>query len=107
MQSSSPPQGLKDRVDYLEQIVGDSADKHAQAFDAAHAKLEGISGRLAAHEEEATHAHAKLEGISGRLAEHEEEATQAHAKLARIHERLATCEDRPRENMVGVNMVLA
>jgi len=41
---------LKERVDYLEKMMGDSADKHAKMLEAAHAKADQLHSRLAACE---------------------------------------------------------
>jgi len=41
---------LKERVDYLEGILNDSADKHKDSIDAAHAKITDVTGRLVAVE---------------------------------------------------------
>lgn len=46
---------LKERVDFIEGIIGDSADKHGQALEAAHAKLDQLQGRLNACERHGTH----------------------------------------------------
>mmetsp|Transcript_105874 Transcript_105874/g.265100 ORF Transcript_105874/g.265100 Transcript_105874/m.265100 type:complete len:978 (+) Transcript_105874:186-3119(+) len=41
---------LKDRVDFLEKLLGDSADKHAKLLEAAHTKVDQLQSRLAACE---------------------------------------------------------
>eukprot|EP00931_Biecheleriopsis_adriatica_P025225 TRINITY_DN15541_c0_g1_i2.p1 TRINITY_DN15541_c0_g1~~TRINITY_DN15541_c0_g1_i2.p1 ORF type:complete len:1858 (-),score=462.88 TRINITY_DN15541_c0_g1_i2:61-5634(-) len=37
---------LKERVDYLESLIGDSSDKHSKALDAAQARLDQMHGRV-------------------------------------------------------------
>jgi len=37
---------LEERIDYLERIMGDSADRHAQELQEAHRKIDSLHGRL-------------------------------------------------------------
>jgi len=46
---------LSERVDYIEGIIGDSADKHSQALELAHAKFDQLQGRLHACERHGAH----------------------------------------------------
>jgi len=48
--SDAHHQSLKDRVDYIEGLIGDSADKHSKAMDAAQARLDQMHGRLSSCE---------------------------------------------------------
>jgi len=41
---------MKERMDYVERVLGDSADKHQRQLDEAHAKLEQLHGRLSSCE---------------------------------------------------------
>jgi len=41
---------IEERLNYMEKMVGDSADKHSTEITAAHAKLEAVHGRLQSFE---------------------------------------------------------
>eukprot|EP00437_Effrenium_voratum_P048577 CAMPEP_0181520418 /NCGR_PEP_ID=MMETSP1110-20121109/66298_1 /TAXON_ID=174948 /ORGANISM="Symbiodinium sp., Strain CCMP421" /LENGTH=1322 /DNA_ID=CAMNT_0023650903 /DNA_START=50 /DNA_END=4018 /DNA_ORIENTATION=+ len=111
---------LAERVDYLEKLMGDSADHHSSEIGQAHAKLEHLRGRLSAVEAMGTtleslkqnHAvlaseKAKRDAHHASMAErldyiekmlgdsagkHGQELQAAHSKLEHLHGRLAAFE---------------
>ncbi|CAE7573833.1 unnamed protein product, partial [Symbiodinium sp. CCMP2456] len=91
---------LKERVDYLEGAIGDSADRHSRELESlktAHSRLHNDSKAKEAHTE-AHHANvgerlAFLEKAIGDSAEkHAQELAEAHSKIASMHSRLSACE---------------
>mmetsp|Transcript_139137 Transcript_139137/g.444470 ORF Transcript_139137/g.444470 Transcript_139137/m.444470 type:complete len:2115 (+) Transcript_139137:85-6429(+) len=75
---------LKDRVDYLENMLGDSAVRHTKAVESAHTKLEQMSGRLTACERlggHVTHSVTDLQRGHAELANDRSEHTQKHASM--------------------------
>eukprot|EP00434_Breviolum_minutum_P003137 symbB.v1.2.002762.t1/scaffold141.1/size300911/13 len=111
---------LGDRVDYLEKLMGDSADKHTNELGQAHTKLDQLRGRLTALEavgvtvesmkqnhsvlmaekakRDAHHASIseRVDYIEKQLGDsadqHSQDLKAAHAKLDQLHGRLASCE---------------
>jgi len=90
---------LQERVDYLEKLLGDSADKHAKELDnlkvvhARHAEeVKGISAAQAQHatmEERLNYLEKQLGDSAGA---HVQDIASAHAKIDQIHGRMAAFE---------------
>lgn len=55
---------VKDRVQYLENLIGDSAEKHRRELEAAHAKINETQHR---HRQELEATHQQLQAAHGRL----------------------------------------
>lgn len=97
---------LKERVDFLEGALADSAGNHAQMLEAAHAKLEHVHGRLAACErngavlESLRKAHGEL--ASGKAALDIHHAT-LEERLLHVEQRLGDSSERQAQEVALLN----
>jgi len=90
---------LTEKVEYLERLVGDSAEKHtaqAMQFESARAAHSIISGDLKAHAARQASIEERLKFIERLLDEsaekHARELSETHAHVEDLHGRLASCE---------------
>lgn len=101
---------LNQRVDFLERMLGDSADKHQREIEdlknnhdkhmsalSKHAKMfEDHKGALHGHHLSQSERVDELERIIGTYADqHGQGLAEAHAKLEQMHGRVAACERLP------------
>jgi len=73
---------VKDRIQYLESLIGDSADKHRRELEAAHAKIREHSER---HSQELEATDQKLQQAHGRLDQLHSHVLQSHQSVADHH----------------------
>lgn len=87
---------LKERVEYLESSIGESADRHNKALAdmrSAHSKLSSDFKTKEVSHNSVSERMAYLEKVIGdSAAKHAQEIAAAHAKIEAVHGRLATCE---------------
>ncbi|CAK9088856.1 unnamed protein product [Durusdinium trenchii] len=87
---------LKERVEFLEESIGDNADKHHKALaeiKAHHVKLQSDSKVKETHHETLVERIQYLEKAIGDSAhKHTQELANAHSKLEDLHSRVAKCE---------------
>jgi len=86
---------ISERVDYLEQFVGESADKHdkhLREIEAAHSKLKDLHGQVAGHRSQADEHHAtmeeRLEFIEKQINDSADNHTKAVEQLDANHKKL-------------------
>jgi len=72
---------VKDRVQYLEGVIGDSADKHSKALEAAHGKIRESAER---HSQELEVAQANLQAAHARLDQLHAHVSQQQLRSAEV-----------------------
>eukprot|EP00930_Biecheleria_cincta_P083353 TRINITY_DN72938_c0_g1_i1.p1 TRINITY_DN72938_c0_g1~~TRINITY_DN72938_c0_g1_i1.p1 ORF type:complete len:1818 (+),score=410.71 TRINITY_DN72938_c0_g1_i1:251-5455(+) len=87
---------LRERVEYLESSLGESADRHNKALAdirSAHSKLTtDVKTKEASHNSVSERLTYLEKAIGDSAAKHAQEIAAAHAKIEAVHGRLATCE---------------
>ncbi|CAK9113576.1 unnamed protein product [Durusdinium trenchii] len=82
---------VAERLKYIEQLVGDSCERHSKEIQASHTRLETMHGRLVACESDASHKSLRervdfLEKLLGESADKHSEGLQAaHSNLQKLH----------------------
>ncbi|CAE7302784.1 unnamed protein product, partial [Symbiodinium necroappetens] len=93
---------LQKRVDFLERLLGESVDRHAQEIfkaKTAHAKLAGEAKAREAHHASVADRLGYIEQLVGdSFDKHSKEIQTSHSRLESLHSRLTACESQANQD---------